>query len=220
MTMTTKTCQDNHFLLWPKLRKDDYKGRHRTSTATAAPATLIATPPPAATSFFACDKRAELKLLAWMGARASAPQLTEIIQRQSAEPRAPWQIPLDGHSRAAAPTTPTWTTSRCATSTWKVSDLAADLKWEKVLHHHNLEVTTLEANIYDVTSQPRPSKPAPDATDMGILIETNSSPQKTSESHQPGGKVRKTTLKTELIGSPGTHSNPNVYGRFATRQIG
>ena len=58
-----------------------------------------------------------------------------------------------------------------------------------MLHHHNLEVTTVEANIYDdVTSQPRPSKPAPDATDMGILIETNSSPQKTSESHQPGGK--------------------------------
>lgn len=56
-----------------------------------------------------------------------------------------------------------------------------------MLHHHNLEVT-VEANIYDVTSQPRPSKPAPDATDMGILIETNSSPQKTSESHQPGGK--------------------------------
>ena len=155
MTMTTKTCQDNHFLLWPKLRKDDYKGRHRTSTATAAPATLIATLPPAATSFFACDKRAELKLLAWMGARASAPQLTEIIQRQSVEPRAPWQIPLDGHSRAAAPTTPTWTTSRCATSTWKVSDLAADLKWEKVLYHY-LEVT-VEANIYVVTSPPEAS---------------------------------------------------------------
>ena len=82
--------------------------------------------------------------------------------------------------------------------------------------YHYLEVT-VEANIYVVTSPP---KLAPDATDMGILVETNSSPQKTSESHQPGGKVRKTTLKTGLIGSPGTHSNPNVYGRFATRQIG
>ena len=63
-----------------------------------------------------------------------------------------------------------------------------------MLHHHNLEVT-VEANVYDVTSQPRPPKPAPDAIDMGILIETNTSPQKTSESHQPGGKVRETTLK-------------------------
>ena len=52
--------------------------------------------------------------------------------------------------------------------------------------YHNLEVT-IEANIYVVTSPP---KLAPDATDMGILVETNSSPQKTSESHQPGGKVR------------------------------
>ena len=56
---------------------------------------------------------------------------------------------------------------------------------EKVLYHY-LEVT-VEANIYVVTSPP---KFAPDATDMGILVETNSSPQKTSESHQPGGKVR------------------------------
>ena len=52
--------------------------------------------------------------------------------------------------------------------------------------YHNLEVT-IEANIYVVTSPP---KLAPDAIDMGILVEMNSSPQKTSESHQPGGKVR------------------------------
>ena len=70
--------------------------------------------------------------------------------------------------------------------------------------YHYLEVT-VEANIYVVTSPP---KLAPDATDMGILVETNSSPQKTSESHQPGGKVRK---NIQLIGSPGTHSNPDVY---------
>ena len=75
---------------------------------------------------------------------------------------------------------------------------------EKVLYHY-LEVT-VEANIYVVTSPP---KFAPDATDMGILVETNSSPQKTSESHQPGGKVREKEKKNiGLIGSPGTHSNP------------
>ena len=61
---------------------------------------------------------------------------------------------------------------------------------EKVLYHY-LEVT-VEANIYVVTS---PLKFAPDATDMGILVETNSSPQKTSESHQPGGKVREREKK-------------------------
>ena len=61
---------------------------------------------------------------------------------------------------------------------------------EKVLYHY-LEVT-VEANIYVVTSPP---KFAPDATDMGILVETNSSPQKTSESHQPGGKVREREKK-------------------------
>ena len=74
--------------------------------------------------------------------------------------------------------------------------------------YHNLEVT-IEANIYVVTSPP---KFAPDATDMGILVETNSSPQKTSESHQPGGKVREREREEEkyigLIRSPGTHSNP------------